>query len=84
MANQPPTSVASQMVGDVIIRKVEPQVAPSFDDSFQVTVRQIQPTRTPTISRDEPRIEQVQPMEPTIDASMEIRVHRLQPGVTDA
>ena len=53
------------MLGEVVVRKVEPGVTPTIDNSLDVVVRQVEPTTVPTLERSAPVVEQVTATRPT-------------------
>jgi hypothetical protein len=68
--------------GDVILSRVVPQVAPYFDDEFEVRVRAVEPLgQLPSFDRDAVvRVVQVEPGEPTFDETAEPTV--IKPSVS--
>ncbi|MER5385546.1 PLAT/LH2 domain-containing protein [Streptomyces sp. NPDC002688] len=55
------------MIGDVTVRKVEPLVAPSWDQSWEVVARPVPPSPVPLLATTSVRVTRAIPTMPTLD-----------------
>lgn len=81
MALRSSTTLVPSISGEVVKRKVEPGVVPSWDSTFDVQVRSVTPDdQIPTLDRAaEVNVTRVQLPIPSFDHEAEVQIRRLPP-----
>lgn len=63
--------------GDVFKVKLDPAVAPSFDEAFPVKIRKVQLIAVPCLKNDEVRVTKVQSGKSTFNEQADVRIYNV-------
>jgi hypothetical protein len=71
-------AVVQAMFGDVVKMQLDPRVAPSFDEAFEVVVRRVETAPVPSIEEEKASVKVVQPESPALDEAADVIVKQVR------